>query len=360
MKVRPASDDPFGALLRPHIRALVPYASARDDYAGTEGVFLDANENAYGSVTATPYHRYPDPYQRAVKARLAQWRGVSPEQIFLGNGSDEAIDLLIRAFCRPGHDNVLTLPPTYGMYAVSARLHEAEVREIPLTSDFQPVVSEVLAQADAASKLLFLCSPNNPSGNLLDEHAVATLLTDFPGVVVLDEAYIDFCPERSWLSRLDQYPRLVILQTFSKAWGMAALRLGVAYAHPDLIRVLNRIKPPYNLNEVTQQAALTALAQPEAQKALVHLLKIQRTTLTRDLQTLPLVREVFPSEANFLLVRMHRAAEVFAALLDQKIIVRDRSRVSRCENCLRITVGTAEENQVLLAALQDIGQRFVG
>ncbi|MGB3618999.1 MAG: histidinol-phosphate transaminase [Catalinimonas sp.] len=342
---------PLDELIRPHLRHLVPYSSARDDYDGTEGVFLDANENAYGSVIDAPLHRYPDPYQRAVKDRVARVKGVRPEQIFLGNGSDEPIDLLMRAFGRPGQDQVILLPPTYGMYGVSAGLNELGIKSVPLLPGFQIDVTATLAAFGDTTKLLFVCSPNNPSGNVMDREAVERLL-DFPGLIVIDEAYADFSPEHSWLPELDRYPNIVVLQTFSKAWGLAALRLGMAFASPEIIRVLNRIKPPYNVNLLTQQHALAALDQTERKNERVAKLTEQRTHLQKELSALAFVQHVFPSDANFLLTRFDDAATVFRYLIDQQVIVRDRSRLPLCEGCLRVTVGTEAENAVLIDALR--------
>jgi histidinol-phosphate aminotransferase len=339
-------------LLRPHIKNLVPYSSARDEYKGSEGIFLDANENPFGSVTSDPYNRYPDPYQHQVKEKLAQIKGVHPDQIFLGNGSDEAIELLYRAFCRPGVDNVILLPPTYGMYEVSANINDVEVIKVPLTAQYQIDSEAVLKAANANTKLLFICAPNNPTANLPQQEAVLTLLREFKGVVIVDEAYIDFCPEATFVSRLKEFPHLVVMQTFSKAWGLAALRLGMAFASPELIAVLNKIKPPYNISAPTQQLALQALGNEVQKNEMVAQILEQRTSLVQDLSALDTVEHVYPSDANFVLVRVKDAAALFHYLIEHKIIVRDRSRVTRCEGCLRITVGTASENEVLVDAIR--------
>ncbi|MEK6482272.1 histidinol-phosphate transaminase [Catalinimonas sp. 4WD22] len=344
-------------LLRPHIASIKPYSSARDEYSGTEGVFLDANENAFGTpgvdTPGTPdltagYHRYPDPYQQLLKKRIAEIKQVPAKNIFLGNGSDEAIDLLIRAFCRPGVDNIVILPPTYGMYEVSAAINDVALKKAQLTTDFKVDPQAVDNSIDANSKLLFFCSPNNPSGNLLQPEVIAHYLQNFEGVVVIDEAYIDFADTLSWSQKLAEYPNLVIMQTMSKAWGMAALRLGMAFASEEIIAVLNKIKPPYNINALTQQAALKVLEQTEQHQSIVQKILNQRLELQHSLETLPLVKKVFSSDANFLLVRMQHAAELFHYLIDEKMIVRDRSKVVLCEDCLRITVGTESENQQLL------------
>ncbi len=350
--------------LRPHVAAIKPYSSARDEYSGTEGVFLDANENSFGTPgvatpgVATPgtstlsYHRYPDPYQQKLKKRIAEIKQVPEQNIFLGNGSDEAIDLLIRAFCQPQQDNMVILPPTYGMYEVSAAINDVPLKKALLTDDFlidKAAVDEVI---DANSKLLFFCSPNNPSGNLLQQDLIAHYLKSFEGVIVIDEAYIDFADTASWSQRLADYPNLVVMQTMSKAWGMAALRLGMAFASREIIAVLNTIKPPYNINALTQQQALEVLHHTGQQEEIVQKILHERKQLQSALETLPLVEKVYPSDANFLLVRMQEAAAVFHYLIDEKVIVRDRSKVALCEDCLRITVGTHEENQKLLSKLE--------
>jgi histidinol-phosphate aminotransferase len=343
------------SLLRPHLLTLTPYSSARDEYTGTEGVFLDANENPLGSVTdasTPPVNRYPDPYQSAIKHKLAPIKGVRPGQIFLGNGSDEAIDLLVRAFCVPGQDNVVILPPTYGMYEVAANVNDVAVRKVPLTPDYQLDAEAVLAAADARTKLIWLCSPNNPTGNVLDRAALRRVVEQAPGLVVVDEAYIDFAPDTTLLPELDRYPNLVVIQTFSKAWGLAGLRVGMAFGSEELIGVLNKIKPPYNLNLLTQQYVLKALDHVTKKDEYVAELTRNREVLAGELRELPMVEAVFPSDSNQLLVRFDDAAAVFAYLLSNKIIVRDRSKVTLCERSLRISVGTQSENAELLAALR--------
>ncbi|MBO0947597.1 histidinol-phosphate transaminase [Fibrella forsythiae] len=348
----------LAAVLRPHIASLTPYSSARDEYTGTEGVFLDANENALGSTTHTGhYNRYPDPHQTAIKARLAPLKGVQPTQLFLGNGSDEPIDLLVRATCRPGIDNVLLLPPTYGMYEVSARLNDVLVKKVPLTTEYQLDLPAVLAAIDAETKIIWICSPNNPSGNLIDPAAISAVLDAAKtALVVVDEAYIDFAgPDyASWTTYLETYPNLVILQTFSKAWGLAALRLGMCFASAELIRIMNVIKPPYNISAPSQALALDALDNVAEKERMVMQTVTERNRLAHQLGTLPNVQHIFPSDANFLLVRFDEAHAVFEQLIDSKVIVRDRSSVTRCEDCLRITVGTEAENARLLAVLHAI------
>ncbi|MEM6264828.1 MAG: histidinol-phosphate transaminase, partial [Bacteroidota bacterium] len=334
----------LSSLVRPHILKMSPYKSARSEYTGTKGIFLDANENSFGSVIDGSFNRYPDPLQLEVKKRLAHLKGVEVEQIFLGNGSDEAIDLLFRGFCEPARDVILTCPPTYGMYKVSADLNQIFIWEEPLSADFQLDADRVIARLTDQVKLIFICSPNNPSGNSLDPIAIETIIKAAPGLVVIDEAYIDFAPEKTKLSWLKQYPNLVVLQTFSKAWGLANLRLGAAYAHPFVIEILNKIKPPYNVNGLTQQMACEALDQVEKQEQMVAQMLEGRRWLEQALPELEGIQEVFPSDANFLLVRMKAAERVYGLLLAEEIILRNRSQVQLCEDCLRITVGRPEEN----------------
>jgi len=354
--------------LRPHIAAIQPYSSARDEYTGTEGVFLDANENSLGTpgienaADQMSFHRYPDPYQRVLKQRIAEIKGVSPAHIFLGNGSDEVIDLLMRAFCRPGIDNIVILPPTYGMYEVSAAINGVEVKKAQLTDDFLIDPVSLDAALDANSKIIFFCSPNNPSGNLMQPSLIEAYLHKFDGLVVVDEAYIDFAGTTSWTERLAEFPNLLVLQTMSKAWGMAALRLGMAFTSEAIIAVLNKIKPPYNINALTQQEALLVLKQTREQQQMVRQLLDTRDLLQSELEKLPMVQQVYHSDANFLLVRMQDAASVFSYLIATKVIVRDRSRVVLCDNCLRVTVGTEDENMKLLAVLKEfnMSQRVMG
>ncbi|MFD2203037.1 histidinol-phosphate transaminase [Shivajiella indica] len=339
-------------LLRPHIRNIKPYSSARDEYSGKVGVFLDANENPYGSLTGEAFNRYPDPYQQEIKEKLAPIKGVKKEQIFLGNGSDEAIDLLMRAFCIPGLDNIILLPPTYGMYEVSAAINDIAIKRVNLTEDFQLRVEAILEAVDKHSKILFICSPNNPSGNKMDRDAIRYILSHFKGLVVVDEAYIDFSDEPSFITELDNYPNLLVMQTFSKAWGLANLRVGMAFASEKIIRILNLIKPPYNISGLTQQKVLDSLDRAAEIDNLVDIIRIERVFLEEELDKLHFVLHVFPSDANFILVRMNNARKVYEYLIHDMIIVRDRSKVILCEDCLRISVGTREENQQLIEALE--------
>nr|WP_262918044.1 histidinol-phosphate transaminase [Pontibacter sp. E15-1] len=338
-------------IIRPNVLKMKPYASARDEFKGTASVYLDANENNLGSLAGGNYNRYPDPHQKQLKALIAEIKGVAPEQIFLGNGSDEAIDLLFRMVCRPGQDAMLHLPPTYGMYEVSAHLNDVALEAVQLTPDFQIPVQELLAQVKPTTKIIFICTPNNPTGNTIEASAIEQVLQDFSGLVVLDEAYVDFGDSPSWTTRLADFPNLVVLQTFSKAWGMAGLRLGLAFASAEIISVLDKIKPPYNINEATQELALKALTQTEALKDMVEEIVQERTLLMQTLPTLAAVEKVFPSDANFILVQVTDANGLYRYLLEQGIVVRNRSSLPGCEGCLRISVGTLEENQRLLQAI---------
>ncbi len=346
----------IASLLRPHLRQLQPYTSARDEYSGTEGVFLDANENPFGSSTSQDFNRYPDPYQSALKEEIAKIKGASPAQLFLGNGSDEAIDLLFRAFCNPGTDNVILLPPTYGMYGVSAAINGVEVRNVPLTSEFQLQPEKILAAADKNSKILFICSPNNPSGNAVKREDILFLIENFPGIVVVDEAYIDFSEAPSLITILDQHPNLLVMQTLSKAWGLASLRLGMAFASSELIRVLNQIKPPYNISGLTQEVVLSALQNKGKVDEFIQLILEEREFLRKELEKLPYIQKIHPSDANFLLVQFEYPNQVYEDLVREKIIVRNRSSVLHCAGCLRITVGTRAESISLLQALEKVCQ----
>ena len=342
------------SLLRPHIAKLQPYTSARDEYTGKEGVFLDANENPFGSITEQDFNRYPDPYQSALKEEIAKIKEVRPSQIFLGNGSDEAIDLLYRAFCNPGKDNVILLPPTYGMYEVSANINDVEIRKVALTPDFQLQPDKILAAADANSKILFICSPNNPSANKAKREDILFLLKNFKGLVVVDEAYIDFSDEASFTTELNRFPNLLVMQTFSKAWGLASLRLGMGFASEELIRILNKIKPPYNISGLTQETVLAAIKDKAKVDRMIQDILAEREFLKGELEKLPFVQKIHPSHANFLLVQIPNANQVYDDLIEEKVIVRNRAKVLLCADCLRITVGTREENEALLKALSKV------
>jgi histidinol-phosphate aminotransferase len=337
-------------LLRDNIRNLKPYSSARDEFSGEAAAFLDANENPFNS----PWNRYPDPHQRELKNRISALKNIPVEHIFLGNGSDEPIDLLFRAFCEPGLDQVVSINPTYGMYRVAADTNNITVAQVSLSADFVLDAAVVLKAVTPKTKLIFLCSPNNPSGNALDNSGLLKIIEVFKGIVVLDEAYIDFCPEKSLLPLLVKYPNLVILQTFSKAWGMAGLRLGMAFALPEIIDVLSRIKYPYNINILTQQKALELLADEANKNQWVESILKERAKMITNLQSYPFVVKVYPSDANFLLVQMHDPRGIYQFLVDQQIIVRDRSSISLCEGCLRISIGSPEENATLMEALDQL------
>jgi len=341
-------------LQRENIKNLRPYSTARDEYKGQASVFLDANENSYGSPLEQNYNRYPDPLQLDLKDAISKIKGVPIENTFLGNGSDEAIDLLYRAFCEPGKDNVIILPPTYGMYEVSAEINNVEVRKVNLLPNYQLDLDGIAAAIDEHTKIIFICSPNNPTGNSIIRTDIETVLANFQGLVVIDEAYINYARQKTFISELTEYPNLVILQTFSKAWGLAALRLGMAFSARPVIDILNKVKPPYNINQATQDIALEALKNVAQVNDWIKSTVEERTLLTEALSALPLVKKVHPSDANFLLVAMENANGIYNALVDQGIIVRDRSKVTLCEGCLRITIGTPEENNTLIQALKSL------
>jgi len=337
-------------LLRNNIKALKPYSSARDEFSGEADVYLDANENPYNA----PYNRYPDPLQWAVKAKIAEIKGVAPEMIFLGNGSDEPIDLIFRSFCEPGVDNVVSIDPTYGMYQVAADINNVEIHKVKLSLEYQFKAEDLLNAANLYTKAIFICSPNNPTANLLDKAEIVKLLTEFDGLVVVDEAYIDFSPESSLLPDLDQYPNLIVLQTFSKAWGMAGIRLGMAFAQPEIILIFNKVKYPYNINILTQQKALELLEKAPEKEEWVKLILEERDKMIRKLFKFPFVQVVYPSDANFVLVKMNDARGIYEYLTEKKIIVRDRSKIALCDDCLRITIGSPKENKKLRKALKKL------
>ena len=338
------------AWVRPNIRAMQPYSSARDEFHGTASVFLDANENPYNA----PYNRYPDPMQWRLKEKVAEIKGVPKECILLGNGSDEPIDLILRAFCEPGKECMLTVDPTYGMYQVAAEINNVTCRKVKLTSDFQINMPVFLSQIDDTVKAIYLCSPNNPTGNSLNRKDINQILDTFKGIVVVDEAYIDFSSLPSYTKDLSKYPNLVVFQTLSKAWGAAGIRLGMAFASPEIISVLNKIKYPYNVNQLTQEKALEILNNQETMKSQLTLILSERTRLQQELTAIPCVRKIYPTDANFILVDVGDADAVYQKLVDQGIIVRNRNKVVLCAGCLRITVGTEEENTALLNALKNM------
>ncbi len=339
-------------IIRESVKALKPYSSARDEYVsdGSTMIFLDANENPFENGV----NRYPDPYQRSLKAVLAEQKGVSESNMLLGNGSDEVLDLIYRAFCEPNQDNIITLPPTYGMYKVLAGINAVENREVLLTSDFEPDVPAILSTVDEQTKLLFICSPNNPTGNSFKKEYVEKLLGSFNGLVVIDEAYIDFSEQESWLHSLKNYPNLIVTQTLSKAYGLAGIRLGICYASEEIISILNKIKPPYNVNQLTQQKALQRVLNEDAvQQEVVQILE-ERANLEKALQELDFVEELYPSDANFVLAKVDDADKRYQQLLDQHVVVRNRSTQPLCENTLRFTVGTPTENKALIAILKKL------
>jgi len=342
-------------LVRDNVKKLTPYSSARDDFKGEARIFLDANENSLGSPLQKWYNRYPDPHQMKVKEKLSAIKRVPVENIFLGNGSDECIDILQRAFCEPGIDNLIICPPTYGMYEVCANINNVPVKKVKLTPDFQLDLEAIDQGIDGHTKLIFLCSPNNPTANSLHPEDVEAILNNYFGLVVIDEAYINFSRQKSFAPLLNEYPNLVVMQTLSKAWGLAALRVGITLASADITGIMNKIKPPYNINQASQELALQALNEVDQVNDMIREIVKERELLAEALVNLSFVEKVHPSDANFLLVKMNDAVAIYKKLLMQGIVVRDRSRVELCEGCLRITVGTPEENKTLLYALAAIG-----
>jgi histidinol-phosphate aminotransferase len=340
-------------LLRENIKDLVPYSSARDEFTGEAKVFLDANENSLGSPLTKWYNRYPDPHQTKLKDAISRVKSVPTEQTFLGNGSDECIDILYRCFCNPRKDNIIICPPTYGMYEVSANINDIEIRKAPLLDNFQLNLAHIETLVDENTKLIWVCSPNNPTGNSMYREDVETVLNNFNGLVIVDEAYVNFSRHKSFIQDLAEYPNLVVLQTFSKAWGMAGLRLGMAFASPEIIEVLSRVKAPYNINQVTQDLAIKALEEFGQVNDMITELVQMREALKGVFEKLPLVEKIYDSDANFLLMKVKDAKAAYEYLLTKGIVVRDRSNVQLCENCLRITVGTEKENTILVDALID-------
>ena len=336
-------------LTRPNIWSLAPYSSARNEYSGhVARVFLDANENPYNK----PFNRYPDPLQKELKERISKVKGVHPDSIFLGNGSDEAIDLPYRCFTRPGIDNVVAIEPTYGMYKVCADINDVGYRPVLLDENYQMSADKLLAACDRNTKLIWICSPNNPTGNHMDREEILKVLNTFDGLVIIDEAYSDFSAERSLRYELDKYPNLIVLQTFSKAWGCAAIRLGMAFASKEIVDIYNKVKYPYNVNLLTQQQAMEALKDPYEVDEWIKLLLQERRTLMENFRLLPICKKVYPTDANFFLAKMTDAQKIYDYLVEQGIIVRNRTRVTLCQDCLRITIGTKRENTELMAALR--------
>jgi histidinol-phosphate aminotransferase len=340
-------------LIRPNIKTLKPYSSAKDEYTGAAKILLDANENSLGSPLTKWYNRYPDPYQRQVKEKLAFVKQIAANQIFIGNGSDECIDILFRTFCEPGKDNIIICPPTYPMYEVSANINDITVQNAPLLSDYQLNVAHIEQLVNERTKIIWICSPNNPTGNSLDRIDIETILNHFDGIVVIDEAYINFSKQKSFVQSLIDYPNLVVMQTLSKAWGLAGLRLGMCFANPDIIGYMNKVKAPYNINIVTQELALQALEEVGQVNDMIKLLVDMRNALAQVIASMPHVIQVFPSDTNFILVKIPHARKLYEFLMSKGIIVRDRSALALCEDSLRITVGTEQENTLLVDAMYE-------
>ena len=340
-------------LIRPNIKTLKPYSSAKDEYTGDAKILLDANENSLGSPLTKWYNRYPDPYQRQLKEKLAFVKKIAVNQIFIGNGSDECIDILFRTFCEPGKDNIIICPPTYPMYEVSANINDIRVQNAPLLLDYQLNVAHIEQLVNVHTKIIWICSPNNPTGNSLDRIDIETILNHFDGIVVIDEAYINFSKQKSFVQSLIDYPNLVVLQTLSKAWGLAGLRLGMCFASPDIIDYLNKVKAPYNINIVTQELALQALEEVGQVNDMIQLLVDMRNALAQVIASMPHVIQVFPSDTNFILVKIPHARKLYEYLMSKGIIVRDRSALELCEDSLRITVGTEQENTLLVDAMYE-------
>ncbi len=338
-------------LVRENVKKLTPYSSARDEFTGEAKVFLDANENSLGSPLPKWYNRYPDPHQQKLKEAIGNIKGIMPQHIFLGNGSDECIDILYRCFCEPQKDNIIICPPTYGMYEVSANINAIEIRKAPLLENFQLDIIHLENLVDENTKLIWICSPNNPTSNSINREDILTILNNFNGIVVIDEAYINFAKQKTFIQDLIDYPNLIILQTFSKAWGLAALRLGMAFASSEIIAIMSKVKPPYNINQVTQELALKALENVEQVNDMITELVNMREALREVLMQISIVENVFESDANFLLVKIKDAKNVYAFLASNGIVVRDRSNVQLCDDCLRITIGTENENTLLVDAL---------
>ena len=342
------------SLVRENIKKMTAYSSARHEFTGNASVFLDANENAFGSPLPDNFNRYPDPLQMEVKEKLSKIKGVPPQNIFLGNGSDEVIDLLYRIFCEPGHDNVIILPPTYGMYEVCAEMNNVKVKKVNLTKEYQLNLETIEQSIDPFTKLIFICSPNNPTGNSINRADIEIILNNFDGIVVIDEAYINYAKQKTFISELTEYPNLVVMQTLSKAWGLAGLRLGMAFASKPIIELMNKVKYPYNINTATQLLALEALENIEWVNDHIATTVTEREKLKNELQDLSFTQEVYPSDANFILAKMKDARKIYEQLCDKGIIVRDRSKVVLCDDSLRITIGTPDENKKLIEALNNL------
>lgn len=343
-------------IVRNNIKNLVPYSSARHEFTGKASVFLDANENAFGSPLPERFNRYPDPLQWQLKFQLARIKGVPAENIFIGNGSDEVIDLAFRIFCNPGKDNIIICPPTYGMYEVSANINDVAIKKVNLTEDFQLDVDGILNAVDENTKLLFICSPNNPTGNNMKRGDVELLLNNFPGIILIDEAYINYSKQKSFIQELTEYPNLIVMQTLSKAWGLAALRLGLCYASLDIIDLFNKVKPPYNVNEASQHLGLEALQDTETVNNWIKQVVSEKNLIINEMLQLPYVEKIYPSDANFILVKVKDANALYDYLSGKEVVVRNRNKDVNCKNCLRITIGTPEENTILINLLKSYQQ----
>lgn len=341
----------INTIIRQNIKNLKPYSSARDEFKGEASVYLDANENAFGSPLATNYNRYPDPTAFALKTKLSHIKGVPPRNIFLGNGSDEAIDILFRSFCNPGIDNVIIVPPTYGMYEVSANINDVQLKRVNLTENYQLNLEGIAEAIDANTKLIFICSPNNPTGNSINREDIETILNNFNGLVIVDEAYINYSRQKSFIQELTEYANLVVMQTLSKAWGLAGLRVGMAFASEEIIEVFNRVKPPYNLNQASQQLALEALQNVSQINNWIKEILTERDKLVLALKSFSFVLDIYPSDANFILVKTTDANAIYSFLVARGIIVRNRNKIELCQGCIRITVGTPDENDSLVKEL---------
>lgn len=344
-------------LVRENIKKLTPYSSARKEFTGVAEIFLDANENNFGSPLNENFHRYPDPLQSEIKEKIAIWNDVKSSEVFVGNGSDEAIDLLFRIFCEPKKDNILICPPTYGMYKVSADINDIEIKKANLTEDFEIDLESIENEFDKNTKLLFICSPNNPTGNSLDRDAILDLAKNFRGIVVIDEAYINFSDKKSFISEINNLKNIVVLQTFSKAWGLAGLRVGLAFANAEIIELFNKVKPPYNVSEIAQNAVLKSFENKQQVEKMVSAIISEREKLIENLARMEFVTKIYPTDANFVLAKTTDANAIYQFLVDEKIIVRNRTNVEMCEGCLRFTVGTPSENSALINSLRKFSDR---
>ena len=346
----------LNTLIRDNIKALKPYSSARHEFTGKASIFLDANENPFGSPLADKFNRYPDPYQWQLKFQLADIKGVPAENIFVGNGSDEVIDLAYRIFCAPGVDNVIVCPPTYGMYEVSGDINDVTIKKVNLVEGFQLDVEGILAAVDDNTKLIFICSPNNPTGNNMRREDVEIILNNFSGIVIIDEAYINFSKQKTFIQELTEYPNLIVMQTLSKAWGLAALRLGLCYASMDIIDLFNKVKPPYNINDASQQLGVEALQNTDIVNEWTTSVVQQKEWLIKEMGNFTFVQTIYPSDANFFLMKVNDAAKLYDYLSANEVVVRNRSKDTGCANCLRITIGTPEENKQFVQLLKNYNQ----